>query len=202
MGFVENWTVRVLTDGLPPLPDRLERGQTVPAAVWRGKHAGAVHFLRLWKNGQPDCDTAISERRSDGSWEEPHFCGGNAWVDDPLTRPDEGWGGYPVVWPGQCGAGEVRVIRGAASKLVAGLEVEYQGRTSIVPINSPCGAFIVGFESPGVARVTAVDADGRPVINRDGAPEELVVDDFMARDFPSIPPGIFKSTRDLQAPDG
>ena len=49
-----------------------------------------------------------------------------------------------------------------------------------MPIDSPCGAFIVGFETPGVATVTALDAGGQPVHNREGVPEDLVVDDFMA----------------------
>jgi hypothetical protein len=108
MGFdIAEWTVRVLEDGLPPLPDRLELGQTVPVAFWRGEKYGAVLFVRLWKNGQPDSDCAITERREDGSWDEPSSWGGSAWIDDPLSRPADGWDGDPVVWLGSSGRGEV-----------------------------------------------------------------------------------------------
>jgi hypothetical protein len=101
MGFdIEEWTVRVLEDGLPPLPDRLELGQTVPVAFWRGKRHGAVLFVRLWKNGQPDSDCAITERAPDGTWEEPSGWGGGPWIDDPLARSENGWDGEHVVWLG------------------------------------------------------------------------------------------------------
>ena len=82
MGFdIDAWTVRVLEDGVPPLPGRLEPSQTVPVAVWRGEAHGAVLFLRLWRNGNMDCDCAITERRAGGGWDMPMGWGGSAWIE-------------------------------------------------------------------------------------------------------------------------
>jgi hypothetical protein len=208
MGFdVGEWTVRVLEGGLPPLPDRLEPGgQTVPLALWRGERYGAVVFVRLWKNGQPDYDCAITERAGDGSWQEPGGWGGSAWIEDPLVRPGEGWDGDPVAWLGtsamsldaddewdeatslgESAAAEsdavfdrvdelmvqsdVRAIVGAASQKVAAIEVERAGRSWTVPVESSCGAFIVGIEGPGVATLRPLGHDGRPLPDADGATE-------------------------------
>jgi hypothetical protein len=107
MGYdIAEWTVRVLEDGLPPLPDRLERGQTVPVAFWRGEKYGAVLFVRLWRNGQPDSDCAIAERAGDGSWQEPSSWSGGPWIDDPVTRSETGWDGHQVVWLGSQATGD------------------------------------------------------------------------------------------------
>lgn len=71
-----------------------------------------------------------------------------------------------------------------------------------MPIESPCGAFIVGFETGGPAHVRAIDAEGRAVLNRDGVPEVLEVDDFLAEDPPPIPPGIWKASARREPSDG
>src|SRR4051794_12188158 len=52
-------TVKVVTEGLPALPDRFEPSQTLPVALWRGERNGAVLFVRLWRNGNYDSDCAI-----------------------------------------------------------------------------------------------------------------------------------------------
>ena len=70
-----------------------------------------------------------------------------------------------------------------------------------MPLDSPCGVFIVGFETRGVATVTALDAGGQPILNREGAAEWLVVDDFLVRDVPDAPPGAFKSTPIFEGDD-
>jgi hypothetical protein len=206
------WTVRVLEGGLPPLPARLELGQTVPVARWRGERYGAVLFVRLWRNGTVDSDCAITQRAADGSWEEPGAWGGSGWIDDPLVRPRTGWEGDPVMWLGISGIGsgeedipsdpfdlsitdvvalprdagpdawpsidrepwaglDVRALLGAASEQVAAIQVEHEGRTWTVPIESPCGAFIVGVESPGPATLRVIGHDGQPLADADGATE-------------------------------
>jgi hypothetical protein len=150
MGFdVFEWTVRVLQEGLPPLPDRLEPSQTVPVAMWRGESHGAVLFVRLWRNGNMDCECAITNRRADGGWDEPTASSGSAWIDDPLTRPEDGWRGERVAWLGVSGSDGVRAVRGAASKRVSAIELEQAGRRWSLPVESPCGCVLS-------------DADGRP----------------------------------------
>jgi hypothetical protein len=180
---IGEWTVRVLDHGLPALPARLERGETVPAAVWQGKRAGGVVFVRLWKNGQPDSEVAIARRAADGSWEVPSW-GGGPWIDDPMIRPEDGWDGSPVLWlqhAGQFVQGDtdgVRAQAGAAARRVAAIQVEQAGRTWSVPVDSPCGAFIVVMESLAPARLCAVDERGEAVLERPGVPACMQLDDI------------------------
>ena len=121
--------------------------------------------MRLWKDGQPDSEVAIARRAADGSWEAPSW-GGGPWIDDPMVRPEDGWDGSPVVWlqhAGQFVHGErdgVRAQAGAAAWRVAAIQVEQAGRTWSVPVDSPCGAFIVVMESLEPARLCAVDERG------------------------------------------
>jgi hypothetical protein len=68
---IGEWTVRVLEGGLPPLPERLEPGDAVPVAVWRGERYGAVLFVRLWRNGAVHSEWAITERASPGGPSRP-----------------------------------------------------------------------------------------------------------------------------------
>jgi hypothetical protein len=159
---VAEWTVRVLEGGLPPLPDRLEPSQTVPVALWRGEQHGAVLFVRLWRNGNFDCDCAIAPRGA-GGWEEPSSWGGGGWIDEPLVRTQHGWDGDQVAWLGSSGTNGVRAVRGAASMAVSAIEVEQGGRKRSYRVDSPCGAFVVGIESPEPARLRAVDERGDPV---------------------------------------
>jgi hypothetical protein len=162
---IGQWAVQVLEHGLPPLPAELERGQTVPAAVWRGDQAGGVLFVRLWKNGQPDSEIAIARRGADGSWEVPSW-GGGPWVDDPMMRPADGWDGDAVAWlhhSGQFTQGDndgMRAQAGAAAEGIAAIRVEQAGRTWSVPVDSPCGAFIVVMDSLRPARLCAIDEHG------------------------------------------
>jgi hypothetical protein len=166
-------TVRVLEEGLAPLPAHLEPSQTVAVALWRGERYGAVLFVRLWRNGDFDCDCAIAWRAADGSWEEPGSWGGSGWIDDPLVRSETGWDGDPVLWLGlqslERGADEVRACLGAASTEAAAIEVQHAGRAWTVPIDSPCGAFIVGLEAPGPATMRALDRNGRPLTGTERA---------------------------------
>jgi len=52
------------------------------------------------------------------------------------------------------------------------LEVEQAGRTWSVSVASPCGAFVVGIESPGPTIVRAADERGQPL--RDPGVERTV----------------------------
>ncbi|HSH58786.1 MAG TPA: hypothetical protein VK988_03925 [Acidimicrobiales bacterium] len=101
MGYeVGEWTVQVLENGLPRLPDHLEPGETVPVAFWRGQRFGAVLHMRLWRNGRWDSDCAVTERDAEGGWEHPSSWAGGGWVN-PFERPDDGWDGEPVLWIGR-----------------------------------------------------------------------------------------------------
>ena len=75
---------------------------------------------------------------------------------------DEPWAGL-----------DLRALLGAASAQVAAIEVAHAGKTWTVPIESPCGAFIVGLEAPGPATLRVLDHDGRPLADADGATERV-----------------------------
>jgi hypothetical protein len=66
---------------------------------------------------------------------------------------------------------DVRVVRGAASAQVAAIGVEQDGRRWTVPIESACGAFLVGLERPGPVMFRALDRDGEPLPDADGVTE-------------------------------
>ena len=84
-----------------------------------------------------------------------------------MVRPADGWDGAPVVWlhhSGQFTQGEqdgVRAQAGAAAEGIAAIRVEQADRTWSVPVDSPCGAFVVVMDSLQSARLCAVDEQGR-----------------------------------------
>ena len=176
LGFdIGEWTVRVLEEGLPALPRRMDASQTVPVAVWRGDRHGAVLFVRLWRNGRFDSDCAISERGADGSWEQPMVWGGGPWLDEPLVRSQSGWEGWPAVWLGTTGADDVLAVRGAASARVAAIRVEQAGRVSLLPVDSPCGAVVVGvYAGAGPATLEPVGPDAEVLVGEDGQSAAIV----------------------------
>jgi hypothetical protein len=66
---------------------------------------------------------------------------------------------------------DVRLLRGVAACQVAAIEVEQAGQRSSVPIDSQCGAFIVGLEQRGPATIRVLGQDGRPLPDADGVTE-------------------------------
>ena len=74
---------------------------------------------------------------------------------------------------GLSGLDDVRAVLGAASTPVAAIEVEQDGRSWTVPIESPCGAFIVGLEDPATATLRVLGHDGQQLAGADGATEKV-----------------------------
>ena len=95
MGFdVDAQVIRVLEQGLPPLPATLEPEDTAPVAAWRGVRYGSVLLVRLINDGNDgDADCALAERDESGSWRVVDW-GGCPWHHRPFERPDSG----PVMW--------------------------------------------------------------------------------------------------------
>ena len=176
---IPGWTVRVLEGGLPTAPEHLEPGRTHPVAVWRGRRAGAVLFVRRLRNGRYDSECAITERDEDGRWVEPWAWGGGGWVNPaPRLRPGDGWDGEPVLWMGESTTAlenedgswtEVVVAEGIAARRVAALRVEAAGGVEVFPVDGDSGAFLVGVEVRGTVRVVPLDARGDAL----GEPHEI-----------------------------
>jgi hypothetical protein len=66
---------------------------------------------------------------------------------------------------------DLRVLRGVASTRVRAIEVEQGNRRWEIPIDSPCGAFLVGLEQPGPAKIRVLGHGGRPLADADGQTE-------------------------------
>ena len=158
--YIERETMRVLTEGLPEMPERLERGQTIPLARWHGERFGAVLFVRRWKNDQIDTDTAISQRLPDGTWEEPYAYSGGPWFHEPLAPLPRGTAAGAIAWSGLHGNDEALVSIGKATDQVAGVQVSQCGRSWVVPVESPSGAVLVGVEGDEAPTWVAIDQKG------------------------------------------
>jgi hypothetical protein len=163
-------TVRVLIDGLPEPPPVAVPGLTFPAALHRGDYFGAVLFLRLWRDGNWDSDTAITYREGTG-WAHPSSCGGGGWTN-PYNRPNDGWNGDPLMICGGSGSGmddddghfrNATAVDGLAAKAVAAIEYTTAGKTLQYPIDSPLGAFVIVVESDEQPMLSARGRDGSPL---------------------------------------
>jgi hypothetical protein len=163
-------TVRVLTDGLPEPPPAAVPGLTFPAALHRGDYFGAVLFLRLWRNGNWDSDTAITCREGSG-WAYPSSCGGGGWIN-PYNRPIDGWNGDPLMICGGSGSGMeeddghfryATAVDGLAAKAVAAIECTAAGKPLRYSIDARLGAFVIVVEGEERPMLSALGRDGTPL---------------------------------------
>jgi hypothetical protein len=175
---LEAVALEVLERGLPEVPsDLAPDGSTVPVARATWGEFGAVLFVRRWRNGQWDCDTAVTRRDRNGRWLEPSGYGGGPWIETGLRRPGRGWDGYPIVWMGSAGRdlerddGEYDFIvgyRAAAATTVAAVQVEQAEVSYTTQVASSAGAVIVLAYGDGPAKLSALDASGAVVTYGDG----------------------------------
>ena len=144
--------------------------RTFAAAMHRGEYFGAVLFLRLWRNGTWDSDTAIT-CRDGASWAYPSSCAGGGWAN-PYHRPDDGWDDEPLLICGGTGSGmddeeehfrSATAVDGLAAKRVASIEYTIAGTTFTYPIESPIGAFVIVVEGEVQPTLSARDHDGTPL---------------------------------------
>jgi hypothetical protein len=167
-------TVRVLTDGLPEPPTEAVPGRTFAAAMHRGTYFGAVLFLRLWRNGKWDSDTAIT-RRDGAGWAHPSSCGGGAWAN-PYGRPVDGWDGealLPICGGTRSGMddehGKFRsatAVDAFAAERVALIECKIAAKTFRYPIESPLGAFVIVVDGDEEPALSPCDQDGNRLDRR------------------------------------
>jgi hypothetical protein len=165
---------------LPELPAAVEIGWSVPVARWVGVSVGAVlHVQRVWDDedhhDELQSDAEILPRSSSG-WGDSGASGGTGWFEPPLIRPRpwegryvfpmglHGYGSSPLDAQGRLWAATYGVAAAPVARLVVsadGVEVE-------CPIESPCGAWIVGhvarpdFSNPELL-IEAFDTDGELV---------------------------------------
>ncbi|MEY2426511.1 MAG: hypothetical protein QOI61_2083 [Actinomycetota bacterium] len=164
----EEWNVWVLDHGLPPLPAKLEKGQSVPVARWAGEQWGAVFHLQWnWDEDEPDDDYVATEiqvlRRVEGRWQTPSGSGGSNWHEEhPFTRwavPGRAVHLGGLVWHG------ADDWAGAAMDGIAGIEaalvtVVSEGREESNLIDNDLGIVLAAFNGELPAMVIVQDAEG------------------------------------------
>jgi hypothetical protein len=83
--LMTEWSLWVLDHGLPPLPDRVASGESVPIAYWAGPLIGVVLHVQGTSadpdNGEPARFETDIEcfRRADDHWEGVNARGGTDW---------------------------------------------------------------------------------------------------------------------------
>ena len=177
--WMTDWSIWVLDHGLPEMPDTVEIGWSVPVARWVGDSVGAVlHVQWQWTEDhaeeQPDRSLSLVQRQPadfliseveilagmSGKWQNPTGSGGTGWIDPPLARPERvgdrhigvfGLHGDAVGDP----AVRWATIYGVTAPPITYLRVSVDSADIRYPIESPTGAWIVGYR----ARPDFVESD-------------------------------------------
>jgi hypothetical protein len=164
--FMEDWSFWVLDNGLPPLPARVEVGESVPVARWVGPRFGAVlHIQWMWSDDHVDdslsTETQVFIRRGD-SWGVAGGQGGSGWFDPPFVRPAR-------VRPGDVAIGHqfftsegdwsCCAVDGLVGANAVAIEVEDREGVTRRPIESPFGAVIACSDGSHEATFRVLDAE-------------------------------------------
>jgi hypothetical protein len=166
--LMEDWSFWVLDHGLPPLPHRVNVGESVPVARWAGPRVGAVLHIQWRWSDEHDDDHLTTEtqafRRRGTAWEVANGQGGTGWFDPPFVRPSH-IGPTDVVIGGQFFASEVgwscSGVDGIVGVDAAAIEVEDSDGVTRRPIESPFGAVIACSDGADEATFRVLHADGR-----------------------------------------
>ncbi len=147
----DEWGAHVLEHGIPPAPERLEIGMSVPLARWVADDVGAVMFVEYFADPEdPDDEPWVGcdmqpYRRTPTAWDVTDSSGGGGWFDPPFVRPD--MGSHEVAICSFFGSGDdggkIEATCGVVGSGVVIHELHTQGRVIAVPIESPIGAFVV-----------------------------------------------------------
>ena len=167
----------VLDDGLPPLPLELKIGETVPIARWSGQEYGAVLFVSWYlddEEGESSVDADVQTyRRFRGVWVPSEGSGGGSWFDEPLKRPDvpdeyAAVGHYHFT---HGATGSCCAAYGVAGRGAAFVEVVTPAGSTVAPLDSPVGAFVVAADGERDAVVRVLTADYRVLTEQRFAPD-------------------------------
>jgi hypothetical protein len=167
-GLLTEWSLWVLTHGLPELPESVRVGESVPVARWVGARFGAVaHVQWMWTDDHAD-DRLGNEietfRRRAGRWEASNGNGGSGWHSPPFRRPSR-LGPRDVEDGGRLYVGgdgwRCCAVDGIAGEEAAVVELVDAGGTTGSPIESPFGAFVVVTDADREATVRVLDQQAR-----------------------------------------
>jgi hypothetical protein len=166
--LMTEWSLWVLDHGLPPLPDRVAFGDSVPIAYWAGPLVGAVSHVQA---SAADLDLDQSERfdteiecfrRIAGRWESVNAGGGTNWPPGASLVQVE-------MAPGQVGFGGELTASGdgpacTAVDGVVGIDarwIETTDHSGTVrrPIEAPLGVIVVAVPADRSVTIRVLDCD-------------------------------------------
>jgi hypothetical protein len=166
--LMTEWSVWVLDNGLPPLPDGVDPGESVPVAQWVGpRFAAVLHIQWMWSEDHNDdslsTETQVFVRRGQ-HWEIADGQGGSSWFDPPFERPSRVGPRTVAIGHEFCATEPSRsccAVDGFVGSDAAHIEVEDADGMTRRPVESPFGAVIVCSDGAGDATFRVLDGDGR-----------------------------------------
>lgn len=173
--WMTEWSLWVLENGLPDLPDRVATGESVPVAYWAGPRFGAVlHVKWSWSRHHRN-DQLQSEiepfRRVANQWESSGAGGGTGWYDPPLARLDLGpreaftGGTFTQSHLGDRGKG-ICIIDGVAGTDAAFVEIGTDVGVVRRRLDSPLGVFVAATNLGRAASLRVLDAEGQTLLEQ------------------------------------
>jgi hypothetical protein len=166
--LMTDWSLWVLDHGLPPLPDRIEFGQSIPVAYWAGPLVGAVLHVQATA-ADPDLDEPESFdteiecfRRVDGRWDVANATGGTDWPPGASLGPTAAAPGY-VGFGGEITASgdgpTCTAVDGIVGIDAMWIEVAGRGETVRRPVEAPLGVVVVGVAEDRPVTIRVLDCD-------------------------------------------
>ena len=168
---MSEWSLWVLDNGLPHLPDAVRVGESVPVAYWAGPEVGAV-LHRTWAWTDDHLDDLVSDniqcfKRDSEGWIEAGAEGGSSGgTDGRLTRLQT----EPTVahitgkFTAEQDGWVCCSIDGFAGTGIAQVEVHDSDGVTRRPHDSPLGVFIAATGDRSGAAVVLLDGENREVL--------------------------------------
>lgn len=176
MELCTDWSLWVLENGLPRLPDQLAEHSSVPVTWWRGPDSAAVLHVRRWPaDGEQEPFTEVDVEvfaLADGRWQLAASGGAGGWPEAAL-RPTEVRAGHADlggVVEGTSGGVHVVALWGEAGASAATSEVEQGDVVTSHPVVGEWGWVVVSAVVRGSVTARVRDADGRVMAEATAGP--------------------------------
>jgi hypothetical protein len=173
----------VLVDGLPPMPENIEPGQSYPIAAWSDGHNGAVLYAHRRAAGAfahpgeeyeeeiehlelNPVDGWVGVSSSGGDWPNP--------FDPPRQLLDK----YKAFVTGVSGSsgvnGDIWFVGGLCADAVSKVEIHAAEENETIDVDPDRRTFLIGSTDPE-ARVRFLDQSGAPITDHRGRVVEVTL---------------------------